>query len=141
MLQEFITGANNKSSSDPSKLAGDTNTQTLIADAAVQIDELETILYRNFDVMVDMSSNQGGVPMIDRVKFRYEASLVIEKCLGVVDKLFANAGGGSVFKGSKIQDLFLDVHTSRAHVANNPVNFGRNYGAMQLGLENTDYFV
>ena len=56
--------------------------------------------------------------MLDRVKFRYEASLVIEKCLGVVDKLFANAGGGSVFKGSKIQDLFLDVHTSRAHVAN-----------------------
>lgn len=141
LLQEFINGANNKSSSDPSKLSGDTNTQTLIADAAVQIDELETILYRNFDVMVDMSSNQGGVPMLDRVKFRYEASLVIEKCLGVVDKLFANAGGGSVFKGSKIQDLFLDVHTSRAHVANNPINFGRNYGAMQLGLENTDFFV
>ena len=45
------------------------------------------------------------------------------------------------FAGSEIQKLFLDVHTARAHVANNPVNFSRNYGAMQLGAENTDYFV
>jgi 3-hydroxy-9,10-secoandrosta-1,3,5(10)-triene-9,17-dione monooxygenase len=33
------------------------------------------------------------------------------------------------------------VHTARAHVANNPTSFGRNYGAMQLGVENTDFFV
>ena len=50
-------------------------------------------------------------------------------------------GGGAVFAGSDIQKIFLDVHTSRAHVANNPVSFSRNYGAMQLGVENTDYFV
>jgi Acyl-CoA dehydrogenase, C-terminal domain. len=67
--------------------------------------------------------------------------LVIEKCLEVVDTLFSNAGGGAVFAGSEIQKIFLDVHTSRAHVANNPVSFSRNYGAMQLGVENTDYFV
>ena len=140
-LREFIHGANNKSSSDPSKLAGDTNTQELIANAASEIDALETIMFRNLDVMLDMTGNQGGMPMIDRVKFRYDASLVIEKCLKVVDELFSNAGGASVFTGSRVQDLFLDVHTSRAHVANNPVNFARNFGAMQLGLENTDFFV
>ena len=98
-------------------------------------------MFRNYDVMVDQAGNQGGIPMIDRVKFRYDASLVIEKCLEVVDTLFSNAGGGAVFAGSDIQKIFLDVHTSRAHVANNPVSFSRNYGAMQLGLENTDYFV
>ena len=60
--------------------------------------------------------------MIDRVKFRYDASLVLEKCLSVVDKLFSNAGGASVFAGSEIQKTFsFDVHTARAHVANNPV--------------------
>ena len=49
--------------------------------------------------------------------------------------------GGAVFRGSEIQKIFLDVHTARAHVANNPTSFGRNYGAMQLGVENTDFFV
>ena len=141
MLELFIEGANNKASSDPSKLAGDTHSQALVADAAVELDSIETIMFRNYDVMVDQAGNQGGIPMIDRVKFRYDASLVLEKCLSVADKLFSNAGGASVFAGSEIQKLFLDVHTARAHVANNPVNFSRNYGAMQLGAENTDYFV
>jgi 3-hydroxy-9,10-secoandrosta-1,3,5(10)-triene-9,17-dione monooxygenase len=141
MLELFIDGANNKASSDPAKLAGDTHTQSLVAEASAQIDALETVMFRNYDVMVEDSGNQGGIAMIDRVKFRYDASLVIEKCLEVVDKLFSNAGGGAVFKGSEIQKIFLDVHTSRAHVANNPVNFSRNYGAMQLGVENSDLFV
>jgi 3-hydroxy-9,10-secoandrosta-1,3,5(10)-triene-9,17-dione monooxygenase len=141
MLELFIDGANNKASSDPAKLAGDTHTQTIVAEAAAKLDALETVMFRNYDVMVDQAGHQGGIPMIDRVKFRYDASLVIEKCLEVVDTLFSNAGGGAVFAGSDIQKIFLDVHTSRAHVANNPVSFSRNYGAMQLGVENTDYFV
>ena len=141
MLELFIEGANNKASSDPAKLAGDTHTQTLVADAHAELDAIETVMFRNYDVMTDLAGNQGGIPLIDRVKFRYDASLVLEKCLNVVDKLFANAGGASVFLGSEIQKLFLDVHTARAHVANNPVGFSRNFGAMQLGVENTDYFV
>ena len=79
--------------------------------------------------------------MIDRVKFRYDASLVIEKCLEVVDTLFSNAGGGAVFAGSDIQKIFLDVHTSRAHVANNPVGFARNFGGIHISGESTDLFV
>ena len=141
MLELFIEGANSKAASDPAKLSGDTHTQSLIAEASSQIDFLETIMFRNYDLMCEQAGNQGGIPMIERVKFRYDASLVIEKCLEVVDKLFSNAGGGAVFKGNEIQKIFLDVHTSRAHVANNPVSFGRNYGAMQLGVENTDLFV
>ena len=115
--------------------------KTLIAEAHAELDAIETVMFRNYDVMTDLAGNQGGIPLIDRVKFRYDASLVLEKCLSVVDKLFANAGGASVFIGSEIQKLFLDVHTARAHVANNPVGFSRNFGAMQLGVENTDYFV
>jgi len=33
------------------------------------------------------------------------------------------------------------VHIARAHVANNPVSFARNYGAVLLGAENTDVFL
>jgi 3-hydroxy-9,10-secoandrosta-1,3,5(10)-triene-9,17-dione monooxygenase len=46
-----------------------------------------------------------------------------------------------VFNGSKIQQRFLDIHTARAHVANNPTAFARNLGALALGADNTDYFV
>ena len=107
----------------------------------IEDDRNRTVLFKNYDVMIDQAGIQGGIPMLERVKFRYDASLVIEKCLEVVDNLFSNAGGGAVFAGSEIQKVFLDVHTARAHVANNPVSFSRNYGAMQLGVENTDFFV
>ena len=69
------------------------------------------------------------------------ATLVIDKCIGVVDELFSSAGGSSVFLGSDIQQRFLDIHTARAHVANNPTAFARNLGAVSLGADNTDYFV
>ena len=72
---------------DPAKLAGDTHTQTLVADAHAELDAIETVMFRNYDVMTDLAGNQGGIPLIDRVKFRYDASLVLEKCLSVVDKL------------------------------------------------------
>ena len=59
----------------------------------------------------------------------------------VVDSLFSSAGGASVFHGSPIQQCFLDIHTARAHVANNPTVFARNLGAVALGAANTDFFV
>ncbi len=81
------------------------------------------------------------IPLADRVRYRYEASQIIEKSVAVVGELFANAGGRSVFLGSPIQQRFLDVNTARAHVANNPVPFARNFGAVQLGMENGDVFI
>ncbi len=45
MLELFIDGANNKASSDPAKLAGDTHTQSIVAEAAAKLDAI-----RNCDV-------------------------------------------------------------------------------------------
>jgi 3-hydroxy-9,10-secoandrosta-1,3,5(10)-triene-9,17-dione monooxygenase len=61
--------------------------------------------------------------------------------MAIVDSLFSSAGGSSVFAGSQIQQRFLDIHTARAHVANNPTAFGRNLGLTALGGENADFFV
>lgn len=72
---------------------------------------------------------------------RFQAALVIEKSIAVVDSLFSSAGGSSVFQGSAIQQHFLDIHTARAHVANNPTAFARNLGALSLGAPNCDFFV
>ena len=63
MLELFIEGANSKASSDPAKLSGDTHTQTLIAETSSQIDFLETVMFRNYDLMCQQAGNQGGIPM------------------------------------------------------------------------------
>ena len=130
-----------KASGDLTKLAADTGTQERVAEAANALDEIECVMFRNFDKMVNQVRNGDPVPVDDRIHYRYQASLVIDRCIDVVDSLFSSAGGGSVFLDSDIQQRFLDIHTARAHVANNPTSFGRNLGATLLGTDNADFFV
>jgi 3-hydroxy-9,10-secoandrosta-1,3,5(10)-triene-9,17-dione monooxygenase len=58
-----------------------------------------------------------------------------------VDLLFDVAGGRSVFQDAPIQNIWLDIHIARSHVANNPVGFARNFGNVLLGHETQDEFV
>ena len=105
------------------------------------IEEMQALMDRALERMVDCVEAGEEIPMAERVRFRYEASRIIEKSVAAVGELFANAGGRSVFLGSPIQQRFLDVNTARAHVANNPTGFARNFGAIQLGMPNQDMFV
>lgn len=140
-LRLFIDGAVSRQSNDPTKLAGDIATQERIAFAQHQIDEMQSVMMANFNLMMARLNTGEVISLMDRIKYRYQASLVIDKSIAVVDSLFSSAGGRSVFQGSEIQQRFLDIHTARAHVANNPSSFARNMGAVALGMENQDFFV
>jgi 3-hydroxy-9,10-secoandrosta-1,3,5(10)-triene-9,17-dione monooxygenase len=138
LYRELVVG---KASGDITKLAGDTGTQERIAVATNAIDEMEVVMQRNFERMMAQVKRGDPIPIEERILNRYQASLVIDKAIDVVDLLFSSAGGSSVFLGSDIQQRFLDIHTARAHVANNPTGFARNLGAVALGAENADFFV
>ena len=128
-------------STDPTKLQGDPDIARRLAESLNDIDQAQAVLFRNFDHM--MARAQAGEPLelLDRVRWRYQASLIIDQMTRAVDRLFEVAGGGSVFNGSAIQDIWRDIRVARAHVANNPTAFARNFGAMALGANNGDAFV
>jgi 3-hydroxy-9,10-secoandrosta-1,3,5(10)-triene-9,17-dione monooxygenase len=130
-----------KASGDVTKLAGDVSTLERVASATNAIDEMEALLYRNFDQMMAAVESGVSISIEDRALYRYQASLVIEKSMGVIDSLFSSAGGSSVLIDSEIQQRFLDIHTARAHVANNPTAFARNLGGLGVGAENGDFFI
>ena len=136
-LKVFIesrTGA----STDPTKLAGDVDTQVRIASVRNTISELESVMFRNFDLM---EAADWKPSIEDRVLYRYQASLVIEKAIDAIDTLFDVAGGRSVCNDHPLQNLWHDIHIARCHVANSPTGFARNLGSVTLGMENTDVFV
>lgn len=137
----LFTGNAGTSSTDPSKLMGDPDITRRVAETINDIDEVETILFRNFDDMMAAVLNGDEIPMIDRVRYRYQASLVIDKLGDAVDRLSDVAGGRNVFDDAPIQNIWRDVHVSRSHVANNPTSFARNLGGMSLGAENADVFI
>lgn len=139
-LQLFIDNAVG-SSTDPTRLAGDPDVTRRISEASNLIDETEAIMYRNFDRLMECALAGEEIPMLDRIKYRYQASLVIERMMEAVDLLFDVAGGRSVFNDAPIQNIWHDIHIARAHVANSPIGFARNLGAVLLGNDSTDVFV
>ena len=137
----LFVGKADSSSTDPTKLQGDPDVTRRVAETLNDIDEIESVMYRNFDRMAELVRTGHSIPMIDRVRYRYHASIVIDRMGAAVDRLFEVAGGHSVFDGAEIQNIWRDIHIARAHVANNPTSFARNLGGMSLGAENGDVFV
>lgn len=126
---------------DGQKVAEDPASQLVAAQASELIDEARVMLHRNFDEM--MASVRAGrdLPLERRLRFRYDSSQAVVKSVAAVDLLFTASGGRAIFLDSPMQRYFQDVHAARAHYANNPDKPGRNWGGVQLGLKNTDYFV
>jgi 3-hydroxy-9,10-secoandrosta-1,3,5(10)-triene-9,17-dione monooxygenase len=133
--------AQRMAASTGTKVADDPAAQLVAARAASAIDEVKLVLYRNVEELMDLVQAGQDIPVERRVQFRYESSLAVEKCLAVVDELFTASGGRAIFLSSPILRFFLDIHTARAHYANNPAKPGQNFGGVQLKLKNTDYFI
>ncbi len=127
--------------SDGAKVALDPSAQTVAARAHGVIEDLKTQLHRNFEEMLAQVKAGEDLPLERRLKFRVDSSMAVVRSAEVVDALFTESGGRAVFDGSLLQRAFLDVHTARAHYANNPEKPARNLGGVLLGQKNTDYFV
>lgn len=139
-LKLFIEKAGG-SSTDPTKLIGDPDILRRVTEAKSMIDHAETMLFANFDMLTRMLNEGREIPLIERARCRYETGSIATQMMKAVDLLFDVAGGRSVFGGAPIQDIWHDIHITRAHVANNPVPLARNLGNMMLGGKNVDYFI
>ena len=126
---------------DGQKVAEDPASQLVAAQASELIDEARVILHRNFDEMMASVRADRDLPLERRLRFRYDSSQAVVKSVGGGRPLFTASGGRAIFLDSPMQRYFQDVHAARAHYANNPDKPGRNWGGVQLGLKNTDYFV
>ena len=137
-VKVFVESKQGNSTTDMTKFAGDVETQERLAKVLNTIGELEAVMYHNFDKMEAVSWKP---TLEDRIMYRYQASIVIDKAIEAIDTLFEVAGGRSVFNGHPLQQLWHDIHIARCHVANNPTAFARNLGSVALGMENKDVFI
>lgn len=141
-LDVFLDKARSRmAASDGARVAVEPAVQMVCAEAETAIDEARLILYRNFDEMMEHARAGTPIPLDRRIRFRYDSSLAVDKCVAAVDALFTTSGGRAIFLDSPILRYFLDVHAARAHYANNPEKPGRNHGGVQLGLKNVDFFI
>lgn len=107
--------------------------QNAIAKAWAEIDEMEVVLTRNFNAMIAHAEAGEPIPMEERTLFRYQSGSVVRRCAALVDTLLPLLGGRAVYLSSPVIQPWLDLHAARAHVANDPNNFGPDVVNALLG--------
>lgn len=107
--------------------------QNAIARAVSEIDEMEVVLRRNFDSMLAHAEAGEAIPMEKRTLFRYQSGSVVRRCAALVDALLPLLGGRAVYLSSPVVQPWLDLNAARAHVANDPNNFGPDVVNVLLG--------
>ena len=95
-----------------------------IAKAYAELDEMHAVLDRNFSDMMHSARAGQGLPMEKRVLYRYQSASVVRRCAALVDTLMPLLGGRAIYLSSPIVRFWLDLNAARAHVANDPNNFG-----------------
>jgi len=123
------------------KAVEDPHAQRLCAEAEATIDESRLVLSRNFEEMYEYLEQGVRIPVERRVKFRYESARCVDRCVAMVDAMFTAAAGSAIRLESPMNRFFQDAHAARAHYANNPARPSENFGRVQLGLKNQDYFI
>jgi 3-hydroxy-9,10-secoandrosta-1,3,5(10)-triene-9,17-dione monooxygenase len=127
--------------SDAKRVALDPGVQESAADATRVVDECKLVMYRNFDRMMEAARAGTLLPIEERIKMRYDASLVAPKCAEAINKLFVFSGAQGIYRDHPINRAWLDINAGRNHVANNVGKFARNWGSCQFGLPNDDFFL
>jgi len=115
--------------------------QHAAAAAAALIDEAELVLDRNFGEMMAMVEAGEKIPINRRVQYRYESANAVNKCVQAVMGLFMNSGSSAIFLDHPMQPFFQDMMAARAHYANGLDKPGQNYGRVQFGEANQDFFI
>jgi 3-hydroxy-9,10-secoandrosta-1,3,5(10)-triene-9,17-dione monooxygenase len=141
-LDAFIDVAGRRiAASDGARVAIDPGVQEVCAHSASIIEDVKAVLVRSFDHMMAKARAGEPIELERRIRYRYDSANAAVRCVEAVDRLHAQSGGRAIFLTSPILRYFLDAHAARAHYANGPAKPGRNYGAVQLGQSNTDFFL
>lgn len=141
-LDDFRGYATNKvSSNDFSRTADDPSAQLIAAETAAAIDEMKMTLFRNFGVLMDQAKAGQPFDLDQRLLFRFQSGQIVDRCAQLISRLFYACGAQGVYRSSPIARAFVDIHTGRTHVANNPDKVGRNFGGVLLGAANGDTFI
>lgn len=135
-LNNFVDGMKQKRATyTGSRLAQDTTIQFAVADVERILRE-QTLVRDHEAARIYELAQTGAWTIEERASLGASATQMVARCVEGIDILMTFAGAKAVFRGNVIQNAFLDLHTARAHVANNPYTYGRNLGAIRFGLEN-----
>ena len=111
--------------------------QQTCAETACALDEMKTILHRNFRNLETYAARGEMPPLKLRMEYKFHNAWVAERCTQLAARLFKATGTVGIFEDQPYGRILADINTARQHISNQFEANGRNYGAALFGVEQT----
>jgi 3-hydroxy-9,10-secoandrosta-1,3,5(10)-triene-9,17-dione monooxygenase len=117
------------------KAAEDPIIQLTCAEVAAALDEMKTILHRNFRVLEAYAARGEMPPLKQRIEYKFHNAWVAERCSVLAARLFKAAGAAGTYAEFPFGRILADITVGRQHVSNQFEQAGRSYGAALFDLD------
>jgi 3-hydroxy-9,10-secoandrosta-1,3,5(10)-triene-9,17-dione monooxygenase len=117
------------------RTADDPVAQLTVAETAAAIDEMKTILMRDFATLMDYARRGELPPVRLRMEYKLHSALVAERCSNLATRLFRATGGIGIYDDQPFGRFLADINAGRQHISNQFEPIGRAYAAVLLGAE------
>jgi 3-hydroxy-9,10-secoandrosta-1,3,5(10)-triene-9,17-dione monooxygenase len=117
------------------RTAEDPVAQLTCAETVCAIDEMKTILFRNFDNLSKYAEAGQTPPLSERLRYKFQSTYVPERCVTLASRLFKLTGAAGLSEDQPFARILADITTGRQHLANQWEYYGRSWGATMFGLE------
>jgi 3-hydroxy-9,10-secoandrosta-1,3,5(10)-triene-9,17-dione monooxygenase len=111
--------------------------QQTCAEIACALDEMKTILHRNFRNLEVYAARGEMPPLKLRMEYKFHNAWVAERCTLLAARLFKATGTVGIFEDQPYGRILADINTARQHISNQFEANGRSYGAALFGVEQT----
>jgi 3-hydroxy-9,10-secoandrosta-1,3,5(10)-triene-9,17-dione monooxygenase len=129
-----VTRAGGRSSENPF-------VQLLCAETAAAIDEMKTVLHRNFRDLHAYAERGETPPLELRLKYKFESTAVTERCTLLAARIFKATGAAGLSDELPFGGILADLMAGRQHISNQYEHVGASWGGVMFGLENKDLMV
>jgi 3-hydroxy-9,10-secoandrosta-1,3,5(10)-triene-9,17-dione monooxygenase len=135
MLDAYLEYGKLRMQRNAGRASEDGAIQLLCAETAAAIDEMKTILHRNFRVLEDFAERGEMPPLKLRVEYKFHNTVVAEKCSLLAARLFKAAGTAGIAADLPFGRILNDIAVARQHISNQYEIAGRTFGAFLFGIE------
>lgn len=111
--------------------------QITCAEVACGIDEMKTILHRNFSVLEGYAERGEMPPLPLRIEYKFHNGWVAERCSLLAAKLFKAVGGNGIYAEFPFGRFLADITAGRQHISNQYEANGKTFGSALFGVVET----
>jgi 3-hydroxy-9,10-secoandrosta-1,3,5(10)-triene-9,17-dione monooxygenase len=115
--------------------------QLLCAETAAAIDEMKTILHRNFRNLHAYAERGEMPPLDERLRYKFQSTAVTERCTLLAARIFKATGAAGLTDELPFGGILADLTAGRQHISSQYEYVGSSWGGTMFGMESKDLMV